>query len=108
TAARHDICRPGGMKMKIAFDGIVEVTGRGSLNRCAVRIARLVLLAILAGSAGFAHAQAWPARPIKLIVPWPAGGGVDTAARMISEPLAQRLGPPGVADHPPGAEGRNG
>jgi len=78
--------------MKIAFDGIV----------------RLAVLAVVAASAGLAHAQAWPTRPIKLIVPWPAGGGVDTAARMISEPLAQRLGQPIVVDNRPGAAGNIG
>ena len=78
--------------MKIAFDGIV----------------RLAVRAVVAASAGLAHAQAWPTRPIKLIVPWPAGGGVDTAARMISEPLAQRLGQPIVVDNRPGAAGNIG
>jgi len=78
--------------MKIAFDGIV----------------RLAVLAVVAASAGLAHAQAWPTRPIKLIVPWPAGGGVDTAARMISEPLGQRLGQPIVVDNRPGAAGNIG
>ena len=66
------------------------------------------LLVIVALSAGLAHAQTYPARPIKLIVPWPAGGGVDTAARMIADPLAQRLGQPVVVDNRPGAAGNIG
>ena len=98
--------------MEIAFDGIpaaaVRTDGRKSLALCIVRIARLVLVATIAASAGFAQAQAWPSRPIRLIVPWPAGGGVDTAARMISEPLAQRLGQPIVVDNRPGAAGNIG
>ena len=98
--------------MNFAFDGIVRADGRTRAGRSPIRrtsrIARLVLPAIFAVSAGLAQAQAWPARPIKLIVPWPAGGGVDTAARMISEPLAQRLGQPVVVDNRPGAAGNIG
>jgi tripartite-type tricarboxylate transporter receptor subunit TctC len=58
--------------------------------------------AVAQGAAGF------PNQPIKLMVPWPAGGGVDTTARMISEPLAQRLGQPIVIDNRGGAGGNIG
>ncbi len=97
--------------MNFGFDGVVAGERRareGGWVRRASRIARVVLPAIFAASAALAQAQAWPARPIKLIVPWPAGGGVDTAARMISEPLAQRLGQPVVVDNRPGAAGNIG
>ncbi len=97
--------------MNFGFDGIVDGERRARARRWvrhAAWIARVVLPAIFAASAGLAHAQAWPTRPIKLIVPWPAGGGVDTAARMISEPLAQRLGQPIIVDNRPGAAGNIG
>jgi len=97
--------------MNLEFDGMVDGERRTRARRWirhASWIARVVLPAIFAASAGLAQAQAWPARPIKLIVPWPAGGGVDTAARMISEPLAQRLGQPVVVDNRPGAAGNIG
>jgi tripartite-type tricarboxylate transporter receptor subunit TctC len=55
-----------------------------------------------------AQIKDYPTRPIKLIVPWPAGGGVDTAARIISQPLAERLGQPIVIDNKPGAGGNIG
>jgi tripartite-type tricarboxylate transporter receptor subunit TctC len=69
---------------------------------------RAWLAAVLLAFVGLAHAQSYPTRPIKLIVPWPAGGGVDTAARMIAEPLAKRLGQPVVVDNKPGSAGNIG
>ena len=55
-----------------------------------------------------AQAQTYPGKPIRLIVPWPAGGGVDTAARIISQPLSERLGQPIVIENKPGAGGNIG
>jgi len=67
------------------------------------------LAALLLAAATGAGAQgAYPSQPIKLMVPWPPGGGVDTTARMISEPLAQRLGQPIVIDNRGGAGGNIG
>jgi len=68
----------------------------------------LCATALVALGAGAAQAQDYPNRPIKLIVPWPAGGGVDTSARMIAEPLSQRLGQPIVIENKPGAAGNIG
>jgi tripartite-type tricarboxylate transporter receptor subunit TctC len=48
-------------------------------------------------------AQAWPAKPITLIAPYPAGGGVDTVARLIAERLSVRLNQPVTVDNKPGA-----
>lgn len=64
--------------------------------------------ALLLACAGMAHAETYPSKPIRLIVPWPAGGGVDTSARMISEPLSKRLGQPIVVENRPGAAGNIG
>ncbi|GHU17030.1 MFS transporter [Betaproteobacteria bacterium] len=63
---------------------------------------------MLVASIGAAQAQNYPNRPIHLIVPWPAGGGVDTAARIIAEPLSRRLGQPVVIENKPGAGGNIG
>ena len=50
-----------------------------------------------------AEAQTYPGRSIKLIAPYPPGGGVDTVARLLAERLAPRLGQPVVVDNKPGA-----
>lgn len=55
-----------------------------------------------------ARAQAWPARPITLVVPFPAGGSVDLIARVYAEPLSKALGTPVVIDNRGGAGGSIG
>jgi tripartite-type tricarboxylate transporter receptor subunit TctC len=64
--------------------------------------------AALAFVPGFAVAQSFPTKPIRLVVPFPPGGLIDTMARMIGPRLAQELGQPIVIDNKPGAGGNIG
>jgi tripartite-type tricarboxylate transporter receptor subunit TctC len=76
----------------------------------ALRRAASFLLAIaLAGALPGAWAQAgYPNRPIRMIVPWPAGGSVDVATRIVADKLSQSLGQQVVIDNKPGAGGNIG
>lgn len=55
-----------------------------------------------------AAAQNYPDKPIRLIVPWPAGGATDQVARILSQPLAQALGVGVIIDNKGGAGGNIG
>ena len=58
--------------------------------------------------AGAAHAQAWPTKPIRVVVPFPPGGGTDIIAREASQKVAAATGWTFVIDNKPGAGGNLG
>ncbi|MFN0164180.1 MAG: Bug family tripartite tricarboxylate transporter substrate binding protein [Burkholderiales bacterium] len=73
------------------------------------RLARLLLAAITCAVTTLAaHAQTWPARPMRLIVPATAGGPFDTMARLIGERLSKNLGQPVVTENIAGLGGMLG
>ena len=72
------------------------------------RIARVIKVFVLACMPAVALAQAWPAKPIRLIVSYPPGGGLDTTARLIAPKLAEALGQPVVIENRQGNGGAIG
>lgn len=59
----------------------------------------------LASCAIIANGQDWPSRPIKIVVPFAAGGTTDLIARLIATPMSQQLGQPVLIENRPGAAG---
>ena len=73
-----------------------------------MRVRNLLLAALVAATSSSVAAQAWPARPVHLIVPYAPGGPVDLSARLLAPKLQQALGQPVVAENKPGAGGNIG
>jgi tripartite-type tricarboxylate transporter receptor subunit TctC len=69
---------------------------------------KAVLFAVALAGATLVHAQAWPAKPVTIIVPQAAGGANDAVARIIAQKLSENLGQPVVVDNKPGAGGNIG
>jgi len=76
-----------------------------------MKLPRRNFLHLAAGAAAipamsrFARAQAYPTRPVRLVVAAPAGGGFDITARLIGQWLSERLGQPFIIENRPGGGG---
>jgi tripartite-type tricarboxylate transporter receptor subunit TctC len=68
----------------------------------------LLALACLMALTSFAGAEEWPTRPLRIVVPFPAGGSADVQSRLIADGLAKALGQPVIVDNKPGAGGNIG
>ena len=66
------------------------------------------LSTVTALTAPQARAQAWPSKPIRLVIPWPAGGPAEALARTVTMKMSEVLGQPFVLEAKPGANGEIG
>src|SRR3954454_2354054 len=67
---------------------------------------RMLIAAMLSFAlAGVAAAQPYPNKPVKWVIPYPPGGGVDAVGRIVGEKLSEILGVPFVVTHLPGGNG---
>ena len=72
-----------------------------------MRILRSAVLLVVIGN-GAAHAQPWPVKPVRFIVPYPPGGSTDVAARVLADKLTRALGEQFLVDNRGGAGGAVG
>jgi tripartite-type tricarboxylate transporter receptor subunit TctC len=82
-----------------------RIAGRANAGRIA---ARACVFALALAAASGALAQAWPAKPVRMIANFPAGGAVDVIARLLATPLAETLGQPFTVENRAGANGNIG
>jgi tripartite-type tricarboxylate transporter receptor subunit TctC len=66
---------------------------------------RVALAATALAAAGLVQAQAYPNKPVKVIIPFPPGGTLDTVGRMLAQKLGDQLGQPFVVENKPGGNG---
>jgi tripartite-type tricarboxylate transporter receptor subunit TctC len=71
-------------------------------------VVRSILATVALAAAGLAAAQSWPAKPIRVIVPYPPGGTSDILARALGPGMQAALGQPWVVENKPGATGNVG
>lgn len=68
-------------------------------------IAATAAAALAAGAPGLAAAQAFPSKPLKFVVPFPAGSATDNVARIVAQAMGEQLGQSIAVDNKPGASG---
>ena len=87
----------------------MPILSRRQFNRWAAASCAAVTATLGAGTLESAHAQdAYPSKPIRIVVPYPAGGTTDQLARAIQQPLQELLGQPVIVDNKAGAGGTLG
>jgi tripartite-type tricarboxylate transporter receptor subunit TctC len=69
------------------------------------QLLRCAFVSLVAALAGAAQAQSYPAKPIKVVIPFDAGGSSDFVGRAIASKYQELLGQPGVVENKPGANG---
>src|SRR6266704_7127684 len=69
------------------------------------KLTRLLAVTVVVLLVALPAAAQYPAKPIRLLIPFPAGATADSVARIVAQPLSQVLGQPVLVDNKPGADG---
>src|SRR5881394_4221121 len=72
------------------------------------RLLAAAVATVLQFSTAAVDAQDWPSKPVRIVVPFPAGGSADLMPRIVAEKLAEKWGQPVIVDNRPGAAGNIG
>lgn len=67
--------------------------------------AAIAALALAAASSGIAQTQPWPSRPVRVVIPFPPGGTLDTVGRLLAQKLGEQTGQPFIVENRPGGNG---
>src|SRR5204863_3280662 len=81
------------------------VTMRFPVRSWQLKLALLAVLATWPASAGFAQTDAYPNRPLRIVVGFAPGGSNDIVARLLADKLNKSLGQPAIVENKPGAGG---
>jgi hypothetical protein len=71
-------------------------------------IAMLLAATAMLPSPGYAQSETWPSKPIRMVIPYPAGGSADSVGRLLALKLGEKIGQPVIVDNKPGASGNIG
>src|SRR3989442_1802953 len=80
------------------------MAGSRSSSRSMKALAAILAAAALSLAAPVALSQTYPSKPVRLVVPFAAGGTTDTVARLLSQKLPERLGQPVIVENRPGGD----
>ena len=83
---------------------LASALGRLLTSAAAIPVALAGSL-MMAFTAPTAMAQAWPIKPVRIVLHFPTGGSTDAVARILAQSMAQSLGQPVIIDNKPGADG---
>src|SRR5499427_9845391 len=82
--------------------------GKSPMRRVKVGLVALAALAVLLPSEASRAQEVYPTRLVRIVVPYPAGGGTDTLARLLAEQLSRKWGQPAIVENIGGAAGNIG